>query len=80
MARQAKTQRIIDQAKDILSSFHPMTVRQVYYQLVSRQVVANNRSRYQAVSDALVDARLEKIIPLGLDRGSTQVATDLWGL
>lgn len=63
MARQAKTQRIIDEAKDVLTSFHPMTVRQVYYQLVSRQVIENNRSRYQAVSDALVDARLEKIIP-----------------
>ena len=63
MARQAKTQRIIDEAYDILSSFHPMTVRQVYYQLVSRLVIENNRSRYQAVSDALVDARQENIIP-----------------
>lgn len=61
--RQAKTQRIIDEAYDILSAFNPMTVRQVYYQLVSRQVVENSRSRYQAVSDALVDARLEGIIP-----------------
>lgn len=63
MARPAKTQNIIDQAHEILSEFHPMTVRQVYYQLVSRQVVENNRSRYQAVSDALVDARLEGLIP-----------------
>lgn len=63
MPRQAKTQRIIDQAVEILTDFHPMTVRQVYYQLVSRQVVENNRSRYQAVSDALVDARLEGIVP-----------------
>jgi hypothetical protein len=63
MARQAKTQRIIDEAYAILSAFNPMTLRQVYYQLVSRQVVENSRSRYQAVSDALVDARLEGIIP-----------------
>lgn len=63
MARQAKTQRIIDQAHEILSDVHPMTVRQVYYQLVSRQVIENTRSRYQAVSDALVDARLEGVIP-----------------
>lgn len=40
-----------------------MTVRQVYYQLVSRQVVENNRNRYQAVSDALVTARKEGLIP-----------------
>jgi len=63
MARQIKTQNIIDQAYEILAAYHPMTVRQVYYQLVSRQVVENTRSRYQAVSDALVDARLEGTIP-----------------
>jgi hypothetical protein len=63
VGRQAKTQNIIDQAHEILEAYHPMTVRQVYYQLVSRQVIENNRSRYQAVSNALVDARLEEIIP-----------------
>jgi hypothetical protein len=39
-----------------------MTVRQLYYQLVSRQVVENNRNRYQAVSDALVKARKQGLI------------------
>lgn len=37
MGRQAKTQNIIDQAHEILEEFNPMTARQVYYQLVSRQ-------------------------------------------
>lgn len=63
MTRQAKTQNIIDQAREILEAFNPMTLRQVYYQLVSRQVIENNRSTYQAVSNALVDARREGIIP-----------------
>ena len=63
MGRHAKTQRIIEEAKSILSAFHPMTVRQVYYQLVSRQVIENNHGQYQAVSDALVAARRESIIP-----------------
>ncbi len=40
-----------------------MTVRQVYYQLVSRQVLENNRGRYQALSNALVNARKEGLIP-----------------
>jgi len=40
-----------------------MTVRQVFYQLVSRQVIKNNRGQYQAVSNALADARREGIIP-----------------
>jgi hypothetical protein len=63
MPRHAKTQNIIDQAREILDNYRPMTVRQVYYQLVSRQVIENNRSAYQGVSDALVAARREGVIP-----------------
>ena len=40
-----------------------MTLRQAYYQLVSRQVIKNNRSEYQAVSNALVQARQDGTIP-----------------
>lgn len=63
MGRHSKTTKIIDQSYDILADYNPMTVRQVYYQLVSRQVTENTRSRYQAVSNALVDARKDGIIP-----------------
>lgn len=65
MAKHTKTQNLIDAARAILADDHPMTVRQVYYQLVSRQVIENTRSRYQAVSDALVEARKNGIIPWG---------------
>jgi len=40
-----------------------MTVRQVYYQLVSGLVIENKRSQYQAVSKALVYARKTGEIP-----------------
>jgi hypothetical protein len=40
-----------------------MTLRQLYYQLISRQVIENNRSQYQAVSIALVGARKDGFIP-----------------
>jgi hypothetical protein len=64
MSFQAKTMKIIETAREILASADsPMTVRQVYYQLVSRQVVENNRNRYQSVSDALVKARQQEILP-----------------
>jgi hypothetical protein len=54
----AKTQRILDAAIEVIGAASArMTVRQVYYQLVSRQVIENNRSQYQAVSKLLVDAR-----------------------
>jgi len=63
MARRKKTQMIIDTAIAVLTEYHPMTLRQVYYQLVSRQVIENNRNSYQATSDALVDARRDGSIP-----------------
>jgi hypothetical protein len=63
MARHAKTRALIEAAAAILADHHPMTVRQVYYQLVSRQDIENNRSAYQAVSKALVAARRESLVP-----------------
>lgn len=57
MGRHAKTLALLDEARQILAAHHPMTVRQVYYQLVSRQVIENSRTSYQAVSNALVGAR-----------------------
>jgi hypothetical protein len=50
-------------AIEVLRQHNPMTVRQVYYQLVSRQVIENNRGQYNAVSNVLRDARREAIIP-----------------
>ena len=63
MGRHAKTEAMLAAAIEVLSANRPMTVRQVYYQLVSRQVIENNRGQYQAVSNLLVDARQEGIIP-----------------
>ena len=63
MSRQKKTVRLIETAAEILGEHHPMTVRQVVYRLVSRQVIENNRSAYQAVSKALVTARRDGSIP-----------------
>ena len=39
MALHKKTLRLIEEACEILQEYHPQTVRQVYYRLVSRQVV-----------------------------------------
>jgi len=54
---------LLDTAYDILAEGNPMTVRQVYYQLVARQLIPNNRSQYQAVSNLLVDARKNGTVP-----------------
>ena len=63
MTLHQKTQILIDAARDVLEATHPMTVRQVYYQLVSRQVIRNNRGQYQAVSNALKNARKDGTVP-----------------
>lgn len=63
MSKHAKTLHLIEVARQALAAHHPMTVRQVYYQLVSGQVIENTRSQYQAVSNALVNARKEGVIP-----------------
>jgi len=63
MGKHEKTKTIIETAQSILAVHNPMTVRQIYYQLVSSQVIKNNRAQYQAVSNALVWARQEGTIP-----------------
>ncbi len=64
MGRHARTQTILEAAVAVVTeSEAAMTLRQVYYQLVSRQVIENNRSQYQAVSKLLVRARQDGTIP-----------------
>ena len=65
MSRHVKTQNIIDVAIAILQETRPMTVRQTYYQLVSRQVLENSIAAYKATCRALVAARKDGSIPWG---------------
>ncbi len=60
--RDASKQRLAV-AVEVLREHHPMTVRQVYYQLVARQVIPNKVTMYQAVSILLRDARKSGVIP-----------------
>jgi len=63
MGRHQKTTTLLETAYSILTAHNPMTVRQVYYQLVSRQVIENRKSQYDAVSRVWVSARKEGFIP-----------------
>lgn len=53
----AETAQLRETVIEVLTEHNPMTVRQVYYQLVSRQLIDNNRSQYQGISNLLVDMR-----------------------
>lgn len=81
MGRHAKTEIMLQTAIHVLRQDHPMTVRQVYYRLVSRQVIENTRAAYQAVSKLLVSARKSGEIPWEWieDRLRRPRAVPMWG-
>lgn len=80
MARRQETQRLLELAYSILSADHPMTVRQVYYQLVARQIIHNNDGQYKRVSRLLVDGRKDGSIPWSWieDRLRRPRAVSMW--
>jgi hypothetical protein len=63
MGKHALTLQLLDEAVQVLANAHPQTVRQVFYQLVVRQVLENSLNSYKKVSRLLADGRLEGAIP-----------------
>ena len=63
MARHKKTQDIIEAAWAILEKQNPMTLRQLFYQLVSNHGTENSAAEYHRLGGVLVAARKEKLIP-----------------
>jgi hypothetical protein len=51
------TKRLIDQAARILAEEFPMTIRQLFYRLVSVAAIQNSRNDYQRVSTTMTKAR-----------------------
>ena len=63
MARHKKTEDLILAAYDALADLNPMTLRQCYYQLVSRQIIENNETQYNRLGRVLTQARRDGVIP-----------------
>lgn len=76
-----KTTKLIEAAAAVLAQHNPMTLRQVYYQLVSKHVIDNNRGEYQRLSGALVKARKQGLIPWDWieDRTRKPRQPNMWG-
>src|SRR4030067_1498476 len=55
--RTKKTRDLILAAHDILCVEHPMTLRQLFYRLVSKLVLSNCKSEYQRLSNYMTEAR-----------------------
>ena len=60
---QGKTLQLIEAARLELDQYHPMTLRQVFYRLVSGLVLENTEASYKRLSRVLVQARQEGMIP-----------------
>ena len=62
----AKTKELLDYIVDIVEEYenrgYYLTVRQVYYQLVSRDIIQNDLNSYQHISRVLTDARMTGLV------------------
>jgi hypothetical protein len=74
------TTRFIEQALEILEAEQPMTVRQLFYRLVSVGVIANDRNDYQRVSRVMTTARDDGRCPFEwiVDRSRPSYEPNVW--
>lgn len=72
----SKVQNILEELRE----YWPLTLRQVYYQLVASGVIGNNKSQYQKVSRVLVKARLDDLVPWDAleDRSRNVINSNTW--
>lgn len=77
---QARTKKLIDAAYVALQEENPMTLRQIYYQLVRKHIIGNNTGQYKRLSNALRKARHMGLIPWEWmeDRGRQPRAVGMW--
>lgn len=54
---------VLQYARKVLEDEHPMTVRQIYYQLVGAAILENNVANYRFVSKVIAEARMDGEIP-----------------
>lgn len=63
---QGKKQLVFEKIKEIVEEFqsqgYKMTLRQLYYQLVSRDIIANSQKEYAKLSTLLTEARMYGLI------------------
>lgn len=63
----AKSAKIIEIADDIIREYqeqgYDLTLRQLYYQFVARDIIANRQSEYKRLGSIVSDARLAGMLP-----------------
>lgn len=72
MAERIKWGHVINLAREIVESYDtPVTLRQLFYQLVARQLIDNNQSHYKRLSSLTAEARRDGTFPELTDRTRT---------
>lgn len=61
-AQKDKLYKVLDILEE-LKAYQPLTLRQVYYQMVGKGYIENNKSQYNMLSDLIKWARIDKYIP-----------------
>lgn len=81
----AKSLAIIHKAEEIMSEYrdsgYSLTLRQLYYQFVSRGLIQNNQSEYNRLGSIIGDARLAGLLDWDImeDRGRNLLIVPTWG-
>ena len=75
-----KTKQLIEAAHNILEEQHPMTIRQLFYQLVIRHIIENCQKSYKRVSKVMTGARERgEIDPdFVVDRSKPEQRPNVW--
>jgi len=72
----ASTLAVIDQANEILAEYAEqgfvLTVRQLYYQFVARDLIPNSQSEYKKIVDVVKNARRAGLMDWGLIEDRTR--------
>lgn len=71
---------LVGRILDDLHEYWPLTLRQIYYQLVAREIIPNRRNEYQKLSRLLSKARLDGEILWGAieDRARSHLDSGGW--
>jgi hypothetical protein len=79
-AENRKTTQLIDAAVGILTAESPMTIRQLFYRLVSKGLIPNDRKHYQLVSRVMTKARDDERCSFDhiVDRSRPAYSPNVW--
>lgn len=81
---QAKTLELIEICQDILEDYrregYQLTVRQLYYQLVAKDLIPNTLQSYAKISNTIADARMAGLLDWNMivDRTRRTIANSHW--